>query len=41
MEKCWQCNKETGDVHKAKVITAAGFRELDLCMQCHMYWGGD
>lgn len=40
MTKCWQCGKET-ETHKAKVITATGLRELDLCQTCHMYWGGD
>lgn len=40
MTKCWQCGKET-ETHKAKVITAMGLRELDLCQTCHMYWGGD
>jgi len=39
-QKCWQCGKKTF-THKARVITATGLRELDLCDYCHMYWGGD
>ncbi len=39
IKKCWKCGKEDASVHKAKVITATGFRELDLCDDCHMYWG--
>lgn len=42
MVKCFRCGKDKADVHKAKVITLAhGLTELDLCDECHMYWGGD
>jgi hypothetical protein len=40
-KKCWQCGKAKASIHKAKVITSTGLRELDLCDECHMYWGGD